>query len=188
MPPGPDCALVRRRCHTNSKPCGRRPKGAQCAFSIMRSSRAQAAAALSRSWWYSPTTRLRLAAVPATRISTLLRGAARGIGGWRASPSRIGSNWTSWRCPRVRPRRLLRGARPPGAAGSPPTASAAAAVHAGASDLRDGRETVARHPAPWVWTPWQLYAHLTAPRWAFAPGQGRACLEGRRQRDRAGQP
>jgi hypothetical protein len=68
-----------------------------------------------------------------------------------------------WRCPRIRPRRLLRCTGPPGAAGSPPTASTAAAIHAGASDLRDGCETVARHPCASVWTPWHFYAHLTAP-------------------------
>ena len=88
-----------------------------------------------------------LAAVAATRISTLLRRDARGIGvaGVRApqGPDRTGRLGVA---PRIRPRRLLRRTGPPGAAGSPPTASTAAAVHAGASDLRDGCETVARHP------------------------------------------
>ena len=30
--------------------------------------------------------------------------------------------------------------------------------------------------APRVWTPWQLYAHLTAPELGFAPGQRRPGL------------
>jgi hypothetical protein len=44
--------------------------------------------------------------------------------------------------------------------------------------------------APWVWTPWQLYAHLTAPELGFCAWSGalRREPDDRRQLDRAGQP
>jgi hypothetical protein len=44
--------------------------------------------------------------------------------------------------------------------------------------------------APWVWTPWQLYAHLTAPELSFRAWSEPAppARERRRQRARASQP
>jgi hypothetical protein len=44
--------------------------------------------------------------------------------------------------------------------------------------------------APWVWTPWQLYAHLTAPQLGFCAWSGaiRTARDERRQLDRAGRP
>jgi hypothetical protein len=43
--------------------------------------------------------------------------------------------------------------------------------------------------APWVWTPWQLYAHLTAPQLGFCAWSGaiRPARDDRRQLDREGQ-